>query len=111
MQPAPATSLPAYDQAQLDKRFLTELARLLDAGTFASYGEWAATVGVSASYVASIAAGRYHANLKLLYASVRHYPSFDFNYVVFGAAVYARPEPTAAPVRARGRRPKVPAGT
>jgi len=111
MQPAPATQLPAYDQAQLDKRFLTELARLLDTEAFATYAEWAATVGVSASYLAGIRRGTYHANLSLLYSTLRHYPGFDFNFVVFGAAVYARPEPTVAPVPRRGRvpQPKAPA--
>ena len=99
----PATPLPAFDQAQLDKRFLTELDRLLQAGAFGSYHEWATTVGVSASYVNGIAAGRYHASLKLLYNTVRHYPGADFNYVVFGSAVYARPEPATAPARKRGR--------
>jgi DNA-binding XRE family transcriptional regulator len=103
MQPSPATPLPAFDQAALDRRFLTELARLLDAEAFASYAEWAATVGVSASTVAGIAAGRYHCSLKLLYNTLRAYPTTDFNYVVLGSAVYARPEPTAAPLRQRGR--------
>lgn len=108
MQTAPATSLPAFDQAQLDRRFLTELDRLLDTEAFATYAEWASAAGVGANYVAAIASGRYHASLKLLYATLRAFPSFDFNYVVFGSAVYARPEPTVAPVRKRGRPPRTP---
>ncbi|RZL16193.1 MAG: hypothetical protein EOO62_01955 [Hymenobacter sp.] len=102
-----ALSLPYFDQAQVDKRFLTELDRLLQADVFATYKQWTETVGVSASYVNGIAAGRYHASLKLLYATVRAFPSFDFNYVVFGSAVYARPEPSEVPKRARGPRVKV----
>lgn len=108
MQLAPSSTLPPFDQAQLDRRFLAELARLLDTEAFATYTEWASLVGVGANYVAAIAGGRYHASLKLLYTTVRAFPSFDFNYVVFGAAVYARPEPTAAPARKRGPRPKPP---
>lgn len=106
MQLAPATELPPFDQAQLDRRFLTELARLLDTEAFATYAEWATAVEVSASYLAGIRRGTYHANLRLLYSTLRHYPGFDFNFVVFGAAVYARPEPTAAPVPRRGRVPQ-----
>lgn len=102
----PATPLPAFDQVQVDKRFLTELDRLLNLEVIATYGTWAASVNVSASYVNGIAAGRYHASLKLLYSTVRRYPAFDFNYVVFGSAVYARPEPSQAPKRTRGPRPK-----
>jgi hypothetical protein len=108
MLTASTTDLPAFDQAQLDKRFLTELDRLLQAEVFQTYSIWAAAVGVSASYINGIAAGRYHASLKLLYTTLRRYPTFDFNYVVFGSAVYARPEPTAAPKRVRGPRPKQP---
>ena len=108
MRTAPVTNLPAFDQAQVDKRFLTELDRMLQAEVFATYSIWAATVGVSANYVNAIDAGRYHASLKLLYATLRHYPAFDFNYVIFGSAVYARPEPETAPKRVRGPRPKAP---
>lgn len=103
----PAVTLPAFDQAQVNKRFLAELDRLLDAEAFPTYRAWAAAVGVSPSYLASIAGGRYHANLKLLYETARHYPGFDLNYVLFGSAVYARPEPAGVPKRARGPRPKV----
>jgi hypothetical protein len=106
MLTSPAAALPPYDQAQLDKRFLTELDRLLQAEAFASYREWAATLRISLN-PAEIESGRYHCNLKLLYNTVRHFPSFDFNYVVFGSAVYARPEPSQAPKRQRGRPPKV----
>jgi hypothetical protein len=108
MLTSPANPLPAFDQAQLDKRFLTELDRLLQAEAFQSYNGWAAAMGVSASYVNGIAAGRYHASLKLLYSTLRFYPTFDFNYVVFGSAVYARPEPSEVPKRVRGPRPKLP---
>jgi hypothetical protein len=104
---APATPLPAFDQAQVDKRFLVELDRLLQAEAFGSYREWASTLRINVGYAAAIESGRYHCNLKLLYNTVRFYPSFDFNFVVFGSAVYARPEPTAAPKRARGPKPKV----
>jgi hypothetical protein len=107
MLTTPAAPLPAFDQAQLDKRFLTELDRLLQDDVFASYADWAAAMKVSPSYVNGIAAGRYHASLKLLYTTMQLYPVFDFNYVIFGSAIDARPEPTAAPKRARGRRPKV----
>jgi hypothetical protein len=103
MLPIPTTNLPAFDRAQLDKRFLTELERLLQAEAFTSYDQWAKTVGVSASYVAGMASGRYHCNLKLLYNTLRFFPGTDLGYVLFGSAVYARPEPTAAPVRKRGR--------
>lgn len=106
MLTAPANPLPPYDQAQLDKRFLTELDRLLQLEVITSYGSWATAVGVSASYVNGIASSRYHASLKLLYTTLRHYPTFDFNYVVFGSAVYARPEPSETPKRVRGPRPK-----
>jgi hypothetical protein len=106
MLTVPASALPPYDQDQLDKRFLTELDRLLQSEVITTYNSWATAVGVSASYVNGIAAGRYHASLKLLYTTVRCYPTFDFNYVVFGSAVYARPEPSEAPKRVRGRRPK-----
>lgn len=108
---SPSTPLPAFDQTQLDRRFLVELDRLLQAEVFGSYREWALTLGVNPNYVAAIASGRYHCNLKLLYDSVRHYPAFDFQYVVFGSAVYARAEPGEVPKRARGRRPKVPVAT
>ncbi|NML67644.1 hypothetical protein HHL22_20780 [Hymenobacter sp. RP-2-7] len=111
MLTAPATPLPAYDQAQVDKRFLVELDRLLQAGAFTSYREWGLTLGVNPNYVAAIAAGRYHCNLKLLYDTVRHFPGCDFNYVVFGSAIYARPEPKEAPKRALGRRTKAPIST
>lgn len=103
MLTAPATPLPPFDREQVDKRFLTELDRLLQAEVFATYAEWAAVTGIAANKVAAIAAGRYHANLEVLYTTLRHYPAFDFNFVVFGSAVYARPEPAAAPVRQRGR--------
>jgi DNA-binding XRE family transcriptional regulator len=106
----PSTPLPAFDQLQVDKRFLAELTRLYEAQVFATYRDWAITLGVNPNYVAAIESGRYHANLKLLYDTARHYPAFDFQYVVFGSAVYARPEPGEVPKRVRGRRPKV-AGT
>jgi hypothetical protein len=103
----PATPLPAYDQAQLDKRFLTELERLLDAGAFATYGEWASTVGAPPERVAAIRRGAYHCNLKLLYNTLRHYPTADLGFVLFGSAVYARPEPTQAPRPKQGRPARV----
>jgi hypothetical protein len=106
MLTSPAISLDAFDQAQVDKRFLTELNRLLQAEVFATYADWAAAVEVSTSYINGIGAGRYHASLKLLCTTLRHYPTFDFNYVILGSAVYTRPEPDAAPKRVRGRRPK-----
>ena len=107
MLPVPTTALPPYDQAQLDKRFLTELARLLDAEAFASYSEWAATIGAPPERVAAIRRGTYHCNLQLLYNTLRHYPTTDLGFVLFGAAVYARPEPISAPVPKRGRRHSV----
>ena len=105
MHSAPATPLPAFDQAQLDRRFLTELARLFEAEAFATYAEWAAAVGVSANYVAAIQSGRYHCSLKLLYNTLRSYPATDFTYVLFGTG---RPEPVSAPRRQRGRPRAVP---
>lgn len=105
MLTSPATPLPPFDQAQVDKRFLVELDRLLQAEAFATYRDWASMLGVRLN-IAEIERGRYHCNLKLLYDTLRHYPSFDFNFVVFGSAVYARPEPTQAPKRARGPKPK-----
>jgi hypothetical protein len=105
MQPSPATQLPPFDQAALDRRFLTELARLLDADTFASYAAWAAAVGASANYVAAIAGGRYHCSLKLLYNTLRAYPATNYTYVLFGDG---RPEPVSAPRRQRGRPRAVP---
>ena len=108
MQPAPATVLPPFDQAQLDRRFLAELARLLDAEVFATYAAWAGAVGVSPNYVAAIASGRYHASLKLLYSTVQAFPAFDFTHVVFGSPVSGKPEPVAAPPRQRGRPPRIP---
>jgi hypothetical protein len=106
MLTSPAISLSAFDQAQVNKRFLTELDRLLQAEVFATYADWAAAVEVSPSYVNGIDAGRYHASLKLLCTTLCHYPTFDFNYVIFGSAVYARLELDAAPQRVRGRRPR-----
>ncbi|MGI4871346.1 MAG: hypothetical protein ACRYFX_09220 [Janthinobacterium lividum] len=100
-----ATPLPPFDQAQLDRRFLAELDRLLTAGVFPTYTAWAQAVGVHPSRVAAIARGAYHCNLTLLYDTVRHFPACDFNYVVFGSAVYARPEPAAVPHRRRGPAP------
>ena len=105
MLTAPATPLPPYDQAQLDRRFLAELDRLLDAEVFATYTAWALAVGVPPNRVSNIAKGSYHASLKLLYDTARHFPTFDFNYVVFGSAVYARPEPASVPHRRRGPTP------
>ena len=106
MLSSPATSLPAFDQNQVDKRFLTELDRLLQAGAFATYREWAEAVGVAESTVNGIASGRYHCNLKLLYGTVRAFTGCDVGFVLFGSAVYARPEPTEAPLRKKGRVPK-----
>jgi hypothetical protein len=107
MQPSPATQLPVFDQTALDRRFLTELARLLDADdTFDTYADWASAVGVSANYVAAIAGGRYHCSLKLLYNTLRAYPATDFNYILFGDG---RPEPVSVPRRQRGRPRAVPA--
>lgn len=97
-------ALPVYDQSQIDKRFLTELDRLLKVNAFPSYKAWGQAVGVSPSYVASIEKGRYHFNIELLYNTARHFPDFDFVYVLFGSALSARSEPTEAPKRERGRR-------
>lgn len=108
MQPVFTSTLPPFDQAQLDRRFLAELARLLDAAAFPTYATWAAAVGVSPNYVAAIASGRYHASLKLLYSTVQAFPGFDFTHVVFGSAVSGKPEPAAAPPRQRGRPPRTP---
>ena len=99
-------TLPVFDQSQIDKRFLTELDRLLKAKSFPSYKAWAQAVDVSPSYVAAIERGRYHFNIDLLYNTVRHFPDFDFIYVVFGSALSARSEPTEVPKRERGRRPQ-----
>jgi len=102
----PETDLPAFDQAQVDKRFLIELDRLLQDNIITTYAQWAEFMGVSPSYVNGIAAGRYHASLKLLYTTLQHYPDFEMSYVIFGSAVDARPEPVAVPKRVRGPRPK-----
>ena len=99
-------TLPVFDQSQIDKRFLTELDRLLKAKAFPSYKVWAQAVDVSPSYVAAIERGRYHFNIDLLYNTARHFPDFDFIYVVFGSALSARSEPTEVPKRDRGRRPQ-----
>jgi transcriptional regulator with XRE-family HTH domain len=99
-------TLPVFDQSQIDKRFLTELDRLLKAKSFPSYKVWAQAVDVSPSYVAAIERGRYHFNIDLLYNTARHFPDFDFIYVVFGSALSARSEPTEVPKRERGRRPQ-----
>lgn len=107
--PTSLENLPAFDQAQVDKRFLTELDRLLQTGAFATYREWAKRVGVPESHVNGIAAGRYHCNIKLLYNTLRFFPGTDLGFVLFGSAVFARPEPVAAPVRKRGARIKYPA--
>jgi transcriptional regulator with XRE-family HTH domain/DNA-binding XRE family transcriptional regulator len=104
---ASTAPLPAFDRMQMDKRFLTELARLLEANAFATYEVWAQAVGVNPNYVAAIEKGRYHFNIELLYNTVRLYPAFDFIYVVFGSAWSDRPEPTGFPKRTRGPRPKV----
>jgi transcriptional regulator with XRE-family HTH domain len=100
--PAP---LPIFDQVQLDKRFLTELDRLLKIGVFSSYRAWAQAVGVSPNYVAAIEKGRNHSSIELLYNTAQHFVEFDFTYVVFGSALSNRPEPSELPKRERGRRP------
>lgn len=97
-------SLPAFDQAATDLRFLDELDRLLQAGAFDSYKEACGAMGISASRISEIGVGRYHCNLKMLYRLVQHYPTADFPFILFGSAVSARPEPTQAPERAQGRR-------
>ncbi|RZK32960.1 MAG: XRE family transcriptional regulator [Hymenobacter sp.] len=99
----PHTTLPEFDQAQIDRRFLTELDRLLKAKAFLTYTAWAQAIDVSPSYVAAIERGRYHFNIELLYRTVRRFPDFDFTYVLFGSALTARPEPTELPRRGRGR--------
>lgn len=109
MQPTPETPLPDFDQAALDRRFLAELERLLDEEIMGSYLEWATAVGVAASYVSAITAGRYHCNLQLLYNTLRHYPATDITYVLFGAARSPRPEPAPLTRRGRGRPLRTPA--
>lgn len=106
--PISPENLPAYDQAQLDKRFLTELDRLLQAGVFTSYKEWAQRLDVPETHVSGIASGRYHCNLMLLYNTLRFFPATDLGYVLFGAALTGRPEPTAVPARKKGRPAKQP---
>lgn len=105
MLTGPTSPLPAFDQAQLDRRFLAELHRLLEVGILATYADWTRTLGVNVARVSEIEKGRYHCSLKLLYDTLRHYPGFDYQYVLFGSAVYARPEPTSAPKRRRGPQP------
>lgn len=100
----PKGALPAFDQIQVDRRFLTELDYLLKIRALPSYTAWAQAVDVSANYVAAIERGRYHCNLELLYRTARCFPDFDFNYVLFGSASSNRPEPTDLPKRDRGRR-------
>lgn len=53
MHPHATASLPAFAQRQVDKRFLAELHRLLEAQAFATYRAWASAVGVPASYGSS----------------------------------------------------------
>ncbi|GAA4501333.1 hypothetical protein GCM10023172_23000 [Hymenobacter ginsengisoli] len=107
LSPSFHSILPVFDQALIDKRFLTELDRLLRAQVFPTYLAWARAVDVSPNYVSAIEKGRYHFNLELLYNTVSKFPDFDFTYVVFGSALSSRPEPTELPKRERGRRPKV----
>lgn len=97
--------LPDFDQAATDRRFLTELDRLLQAGAFTSYKELAATLGQRTGLFSEIESGRYHCNLKLIYALAQHYPAADLNFILFGTSALGQPEPTDAPVRQRGRRP------
>jgi len=96
--------LPDFDQAATDRRFLTELDRLLQTGAFSSYRELALQLDISPGLFAAIEAGRYHCNLKLLYELTRHYPAADLSFILYGAAAGNRPEPTGVPVRERGRR-------
>ena len=96
--------LPEFDQAATDRRLLTELDRLLCAGAFHSYLDFAKTTGIRAGKISEIQTGRYHCNIKMLYTLVQHYPQADLNFILFGSAVLARPEPETAPARSRGRR-------
>jgi hypothetical protein len=102
--------LPDFDQAATDRRFLTELDRLLQVGVLDSYADFARTLGIRKGVIGEIETGRYHCNLKLLYGLVQHYPQADLNFIVFGAlaAAGARPEPQMVPARQRGRRPAQP---
>lgn len=94
--------LPDFDQAATDRRFLTELDRLLQAGAFGSYKELAATLGQRTGLFSEIESGRYHCNLKLIYTLVQHYPQADLGFILFPESAEAAP--ATVPVRARGRR-------
>ena len=99
--------LPDFDQAAFDRRYLTELDRLMQLGLFDSYQEFARTTKIRAGKLSEIEKGRYHCNVKMLYELVRYYPQADLNFIFFGSAVFARPEPPVAPDRGgkQGRRP------
>lgn len=96
--------LPEFDQAATDRRFLLELDRLLQQGAFVSYRQAAEMMGVRHGVLSEIQTGRYHCNLKLLYALVQHFPQADAHFVFFGPPPAPRTEPDAMPSRPRGRR-------
>jgi hypothetical protein len=96
--------LPDFDQAATDRRFLLELDRLLQQGAFVSYRQAAEKMGIRPSVLSEIQTGRYHCNLKLLYALVQQFPQADAYFIFFGAPAQPRTEPTTMPARQRGRR-------
>jgi DNA-binding XRE family transcriptional regulator len=97
--------LPPFDQADLDLRFLAEADRLLREGAASSYTDLAKRMGVRTGLFSEIEAGRYHCNLKLLYALAQHFPEADVNFIFFGPVSSDQHQPTQAPARPLGRRP------
>ncbi|RSK29886.1 hypothetical protein [Hymenobacter metallilatus] len=95
--------LPAYDERQLDMRFLTEAARLLEEGAVHSYRELAEKLQQQPVIFRQVEIGRYHCSVKMLYQLRAHFPTADVDWVLYGQAYTGRPEPTQAPKRERGR--------
>jgi DNA-binding XRE family transcriptional regulator len=96
-------SLPAFEFAALDLRFLTEADRLLRAGAISSYRELAEQLDIHPSTFSQIEAGKYHCNVRMLYLLASFHPEADTDWILFGEARTGRPEPTAPPKRERGR--------
>ncbi|QNH60713.1 hypothetical protein [Hymenobacter sediminicola] len=89
--------LPEFDQLAMDRRFLTELHRLQQAGAFDSYRQLAPELDTQPSFRVQIESGRYHCNLRLLYNLKRRFPQADLTFILEGGKAAGRPEPTAFP--------------
>ncbi|MDF7810742.1 helix-turn-helix transcriptional regulator [Hymenobacter sp. YC55] len=98
-------ALPDFSITAMDLRFLAELDRLQQAGSFATYRELAEQLDVHPNTFGQIEIGRYHCNIKQLYQLRSFHPEADVLWVLFGEAETGRPEPTGAPKRGERGRP------